>query len=177
MTTTTIVFLLIGSCALLLTVASFIFGEFHDLSAHFGASAEHELGFGRVVNSGALVGLVGGFGFVGAFVSSQGVEIVPSSLWGVAGGLVLGLLFGFVYATLRKETATSSYSANELLGLEGVVTHGAVAGSPGEVSLSVKGMQGWRTAFAPEGDLKSGEVVRVTGVVGSAVYVTPKEKR
>lgn len=181
------VYLGIGLFALFLALLSFVVGEvtdfLHDVTSpvtdfvgeHFLSDHDHELGFSKFVNTGAVLGFLAGFGFIAAFAMAQyGVSSSLAALWGILGGVILGGILGGIWITLSRAEGTLSYGKHELVGMEGVVTERIFPGGQGQVICVVKGMKVWHIARAEKGDeLEVGTPVKVTRVVGDFLYVVP----
>ncbi len=182
-----ILFFAIGMLGLILALISFIFGEFLHSDHVDGVGdwlgdhlpffdSDHQIEFSRVLNTGAFLGALSGFGFVAAFVMAQfDRSALESAGWGVLGGVVLGGMIGFSWYFLRKSEGTAGYDIGDLAGLDGVVEEKIYANSLGKVKCTVKGTPVWYAARSVDGaEVEKGTPVRVEKVVGNTLYVARK---
>jgi len=119
-----------------------------------------------IISGASLGGLLCGIGFGGIIGQTQG--------WGVGASVMLGFLIGIIIAAIaialyrwmkRSETPESAYKLDNVIGTRGIVTAGAGTGQRGLVQVSYLGSP--RTiAFVSQSDLKTGEAVFVTDLLG-----------
>lgn len=196
-----ILFFAIGCLGLFFALISFIFGEFlhtdhidsfigdhlpfghdvdvggHDMGVGHDIDASHHVGFSKILNTGAFLGALSGFGFVAALVMSYyDQSAMISSLWGLLGGFVLGGLMGGFWLLLRKSEGTVGYDVNSLIGRDAMVEDRIYPNGYGKVKLVAEGIPTWYSARASDGkEIDRGSSVKVEKVVGSTLYVTKKE--
>lgn len=181
--TATMIFFIIGCFALVLAFVSFVFGTltevfdgmFDWIGDHLPIDHDHDIGFSKFTNAGAVLGFVAGFGFTGAFAMAQyDVSPLAGSLLGILGGIILGGFMGAIWAGLKKSEGTTSYISEELVGQKGVVDERIPAHSRGRVECLINNSRAWRTAQSENGeDIPKGTTVRVTRVIGETLYVIP----
>ena len=180
----------IGAFAFFFVVLSFLIGEvgdfFHDIASpatdwmgdHLPFGGDHAVEFPRILNTGSMLGFIGGFGFGAALaMSTMNVNAIAGAGFGILGGIALGTSLGFIYLGLRSAHATSSYTESELKGMIGQVTEKVYAGSVGQVSCVVHDVRVWRTARSVDDkEIAIGTPVRVERVVGNILYVVSENQ-
>ncbi len=182
-----ILFFVIGMIGLVMALISFIFGELlHSdhidgvgdwLGQHLPFfDSDHQIEFSRILNTGAFLGALSGFGFVAAFVMAQfDRSALESAGWGALGGVLLGSMIGASWYFLRKSEGTAGYDVGDLVGRDGVVEEKVYAGSVGKVKCTVKGTPVWYAARTEDGsEVEKGATVKVEKVVGNTLYVVKK---
>ena len=193
-----ILYFVIGMLGLFLALLSFIFGEFlhtdhidsvggwvgdhmpfgHDIGGHdMDIGGAHHFEFSKVLNTGAFLGALSGFGFVAAFVMAEfNRSALESAGWGILGGLVLGGMIGGSWYLLRKSEGTAGYDVKDLVGLEAVVEERIFRNSLGKVKCTVKDTPVWYAARSVDGsEVEKGTPVLVEKVVGNTLYVVTKK--
>lgn len=183
-----ILFFVIGMIGLVLALISFIFGEFFHSDHVDGVGdwlgdhlpffdSDHQIEFSRILNTGAFLGALSGFGFVAAFVMAQfDRSALESAGWGALGGLALGAMIGTSWYFLRKSEGSVGYDVQELAGVDGVVEEKIYANSLGKVKCTIKGTPVWYPARSVDGsEIEKGTTVVVDKVVGSTLYVSPRK--
>ncbi len=194
-----ILYFVIGMIGLVFALISFVFGEFlhsdhidsvggwigdhlpfgHDIGGHdLDVGGTHHFEFSKVLNTGAFLGAISGFGFVAAFVMAQFDRSAGEAAgWGALGGLLLGGMIGGSWALLRKSEGSVGYDVKELVGTDAVVEEKIFAGSVGKVKCSIKGTSVWYSARSvDEGEIAKGATVRVEKVVGNTLYVAGRKQ-
>ncbi len=182
-----ILYFVIGMIGLVMALISFIFGEFLHSDHMDGAGdwlghhlpffdADHQIEFSKMLNTGAFLGAISGFGFVAAFVMAQfDRSALESAGWGALGGLLLGGMIGGSWALLRRSEGTAGYDVKDLVGAEGMVEERIYRNSMGKVKCTIKGTPVWYGARSVDGrEVEKGATVRVEKVVGSTLYVVSK---
>lgn len=183
-----ILYFVIGIIGLVLALISFVFGEFFHSDHVDGVGdwlgdhlpffdSDHQIEFSRILNTGAFLGALSGFGFVAAFVMAQfDKSALESAGWGALGGLALGAMIGTSWYFLRKSEGTVGYDVGDLVGVEGVVEERIFRNSVGKVKCAVKGTPVWYAARSVDGaEVEKGTTVRVEKVVGNTLYVVTRK--
>jgi hypothetical protein len=131
------VFLIAAAAGFLFLLASFFLGDLFEQigwDVDLGTDGGHGMGWfdSRVLS--IFVMAFGGFGAIGMLLGLGGV---PSSLFGLAGGLALGTVVLWFGRLLYKQQASSSVSAYQLIGRLADVTVGIPPGGVGQIMCRV----------------------------------------
>ena len=98
------------------------------------------LDFGPEWLSGTAVGAgLAAFGLVGGLAASTGASTLVAGGAGVAGGLSLGLIGGWLTKSLSRGEGGAVFSPENYIGATGTVVTSIGGGAIGEVSIPVKG--------------------------------------
>ncbi|MBI4311540.1 MAG: hypothetical protein HY681_07135 [Chloroflexi bacterium] len=186
-TTAMWVYTAIGGTALLFVLISLIIGEIGDfvddalspattwLEGHL--PIDHTVEFPRILNAGALLGFVSGFGFTAALaMGAAGISATSAGGIGVVGGALLGALLGVVYRGFAKSTATTALRTADLLGQAGEVTADILPGQIGEVTIKTSnGMRVWYPARGVDDTaLSRSQLVEIVDSSGRTLVVKRK---
>lgn len=169
-------FLLIGAAGFLFLVLSFFFS---DLFEHFGAEAaslDHvdvgTDGIG-VLDSRVISIFVTALGCVGAVGVQLGLSPVASGWLGVLSGVLLGAIVFYFGKLLAQQQASSSVSAQQLLGRLAEVTVTIQPGTVGRISCRIGEERVEKLARSRgETEIKFGTTVRIEELAGEAVIVS-----
>lgn len=168
-----VVFLVITGIGFIFLLVSLVVGDLFDSfgvdSAVDGGADGHALLDSRVIS--VFVAAFGGFGAIGI---QMGLGIVPSSLLGLAGGLVFGGLISLFGRFLYKQQSSSSVGMAQMIGRTAQVIVSITPGSVGQVSCRVGEERIERLARAKDNqEIKAGSMVRVDEIAGDSVIVSP----
>lgn len=166
------VFLIIAAVGFVFLLASLVMGDLFD---HLGVdggfdSSPDGVGFldSRVIS--VFVMSFGGFGAIG---TQSGLGIVASSFLGLAGGAVLGGLVSLFGRFLYRQQASSSVSANQLVGRTAQVTVAIQSGSVGQITCRVGEERVEKLARTRNHEeIKAGAIVRIEEIAGDSVIVS-----
>lgn len=150
-------FLIIGGVGIVLLLISLIVGDVLDGAFEFG---------GDLFSGAALAGFLGAFGFVGA-LTLGGTDSTPIAIGvGIASGLVIGALVGWVSLRLKRGGDESNVRTTELTGRSGTVIIAIPEEGYGEVSVVASGHITKLNARASE-PISAGTPVTVTAVLSA----------
>ena len=167
------VFLAIAALGFVFLLLSMVVGDIFD-SFGFdtgldGGADGHGLLDSRVIS--VFVTSFGGFGAIGI---QMGLGIVPSSLVGLAGGIVLGGLVSLFARFLYKQQSSSSIGTSQMIGRTAQVIVSIGPGSLGQVSCRIGEERIEKLARSKDNrEIKAGAMVRVDEIAGDSVIVSP----
>ena len=166
----TVVFVMIALLAAGILVVSFLIGEVFDVASDIGDFDDPSAG---LLNIQTVSAFLAGFGATGWLLS--GYFDVPS-LVAAGGGLVGGLPMGGVVIWMtkmfQKQEVSTTFTLEELVGVDAIVTLAVPATGAGRVQYSRAG--GTHTAVARSASglpIREGEIVVIRRVVGGTVLV------
>ncbi len=168
------VFLLITAVGFLFLLASFLLGDLFEIFGHDASSMAHEMGLldTRVIS--IFVTAFGGFGALGVMLS---FGVVFSSLFGLVGGLALGAAVFFFGRTLSQQQATSSVSAQSLIGRVAEVIVTIQPNNVGKISCRIGGERLEKLARSRDNtEIKSGTLVVIEAVAEEYLIVNFDEE-
>lgn len=177
------VFLGIAALGLLFLATTLIFGEFFEHEADFGhdVDTDHEVGghehagpsflSTRVIS--VFVTAFGGFGAIGIYA---GFGVLPSSLFGLIGGVALGWVVYVFARFLYSQQASSDITLRDLLGQTAKVTVAIPRGGFGQVRCVIGESQIEKIARSDDGsEISFNTLVRIEDVQADAVVVRKVE--
>ena len=170
-----IVFLCIAAVGFVFLLISLVVGDIFD-SFGFetgldGGADGHGHG---LLDSRVLSVFVTAFGGFGAIGIQMGLSIVPSSLLGLGGGIILGGVVSLFGRFLYKQQSSSSITTAQLVGRPAQVVVAIAPGSIGQVSCRVGEERIEKLARARDNlEIKAGATVRVEEVAGDSLIVSP----
>jgi membrane protein implicated in regulation of membrane protease activity len=161
------VFLSLAGIGLLFLLVSAFAGD------HIEVHPEVEVGGGHMGVRAVAVFLTA-FGTVGAIAKWYEMGNLASSLWGIAAGVLLSVIYVLTMGLVRSQEADSLIQDAELIGCTGRISVAIAAGSLGEVSCNLKGQTTRRMVRTASGAaLAEGTMVRVKEVQGDVLIVEP----
>lgn len=156
-------------------VISLIFGEIGDLFGglefEFDSGADSPIGFGCM----ALSGFLAGFGAVGLGSYLAGSNVLISTVAGTAFGYLIGRLITGMINFLRRQESTTVKPLTELIGQEGRITINTASGKLSEAMFDVGEILRYPVKEQNDAKLTRGDMVVVTDISGSYLYVKKKE--
>jgi hypothetical protein len=166
------VFLILAAVGFVFLLVSLALGDLFDyFNADLGFDGSPEgPGFldSRVISVFLLA-----FGGCGALGTQAGLSVVTSSLWGVAGGAVLGGAVSLFGRFLYSQQASSVVSSHQLVGRTAQVTVGIQAGSVGQVLCRVGEERVEKLARSRHNEpIREGTLVRIEEIAGDSVIVS-----
>lgn len=170
------IFLAIGGAGFLFLLVSFVIGDIFDaLGFHFGADLDSGHDFG-VFDSRVVSVFLTAFGGFGAIGTSIGYGAAGSSLLGLLGGIAFGAIVFFFGKFLYSQQATSSVTAEDLIGRTAQVVVGIKPNQLGQISCRVGEERIEKLARAlGAAEIKAGEIVRIDSISSDAVMVSVDE--
>lgn len=113
-----------------------------------------------------------GFGAAGLVAQSFGYDAFRASGFGIAGGIVLGILGFLFFRMLKRSQGNSMAYPQKLAGRKGTVTLAIPEGGAGEISMSNEfGTRISMMARSQEGSIAEGSAIEVVTVTGSSATV------
>jgi hypothetical protein len=168
------IFLILTAAGFIFLLASLLLGDLFD---HLGLgvlSADTGTDSVGLLDSRVISIFLTAFGAFGAIGMSAGIGVVFSSLFGLAGGIVLGGLAFYFGRLLYHQQASSSISARELVGRLAEVTVTIQRGSVGQISCRIGEERVEKLARVRDDIvIKPGSVVLIEEVSDDAVIVSP----
>ncbi|MGE3857327.1 MAG: NfeD family protein [Dehalococcoidia bacterium] len=172
----TTIFMVLALVGLALLVGSYVLGGAMDAAGDLGADIGGGDLAGDVVNLHTLSAFLTGFGSLGWLLSGYwGVPPILSALGGLAGGVPMAGLVIWIGTMLQRQSGSSNFSLEDLVGTEAVVTLRMAPGSVGYVEYA-RGGGTYRAIARPAHgeEIPIGTLVTVTRVVGNELLVTPR---
>ncbi len=112
------------------------------------------------------------FGTIGAIARWYGKSTIVCSMWGLASGIVLSLVYVLIMSLVKSQEASSLVDEADLVGCTGRLTVGIPAGGLGEVSCTSKSQTVRRLVRAAHGgEVPEGTIVRIKDVQGDVLIV------
>src|SRR2546425_392887 len=154
----------------------------HEVDHEIDHDADHDHGGGHGGSGNlsffsfrVLMMFTVGFGCAGYFGARGDLGVTGSSLVGVGGGFVFGLLTWLLMNYLYKHQGSSAVNIHRLIGTEGLVTIPIDPDGTGEIACTVDGSQVWISARTRHPlKLPVNTRVKITStLVGSTVLVAP----
>jgi len=180
-------FLICGGLGIILTLISVFsgFGDHdfnvdhdfdHEISGDHDTDAHHDSGPG-LFSFRTIVCFLAAFGSVGAICTFYNIPPFLSSIFGFAGGAVIGLLAWWLMKQAYKQQASSLVTDDDIINLPALVTTAIPAGgNVGEISVEVKGQRKYYAAKTADGAaVPQGTTVIIKEVFSSALLVEPKK--
>jgi membrane protein implicated in regulation of membrane protease activity len=167
-------FLLIAGVGFLFLLVSLAVG---DLFEYFeGAHSFDGAGDIAVLDSRVLSVFITAFGGFGAIGVQFGLGAIGSSLLGLGGGVIFGGLIAMFAKFLTDQQASSSVSANQLVGRTAQVTVTIKPDQIGQISVRFGEERIEKLARAKDGtEIKTGAIVRIESIAGDSVIVSAEE--
>lgn len=166
-----IIFLAIGGIGFLFLLISFLVG---DLFEAIGFDLDGSLSgddFGLLDSRVISIFLVafGGFGAIGAFWQ---LGALPSSLFGLFGGIIFGAIVYYFCKLLYNQQSTSSVSSEDLIGRTAQVTVAILPNQIGQITFIIGEERVEKLArSADNSPLEVGTIVKVDSFAGDSVLV------
>jgi membrane protein implicated in regulation of membrane protease activity len=175
-----IVFITIAIIGFVLLVLALILGEIFegdgDGDADDGAGVEDSQGGPSIFSFRFIACFITGFGGGGSIGTYYDLGYVVSSLIGVGSAVILAGILYLIVRMLYKRQSSSNVSTQDLTGKDAIVSIAIPANGVGEVSITAKGRMLSQRARTEDGsELKAGNAVTVTQVVGDKVIVAAKK--
>lgn len=118
-----------------------------------------------------------GFGAGGFFAARTGLDVLISSIWGIAVGIVMASLGYFMMNYLYKHQGSSVIKVESAIGLLAVVDTAIAPGKFGEVHCTVGGRVEYFQACSTSGTLiPASTLVLVTKTIGNMLVVEKEER-
>jgi hypothetical protein len=166
------VFLIIAALGFIFLLVSLVLGDIFD-SFGFDTGVDGALDGHGLLDSRVISVFVTAFGGFGAIGIQMGLDIVPSSLIGLAGGIVLGGLVSLFARFLYKQQSSSSVGTAQMVGRTAQVIVSIAPGSLGQVSCRVGEERIEKLARSKDNvEIKAGAIVRVEEIAGDSVIVS-----
>ena len=168
------IFLIIGAIGMLFLLISLIVGDiFEALHIDFGLDASHDFG---VFDSRVIAVFLTAFGGFGAIGVQLGLGAIGSTLAGLGGGVIFGGLIALFAKFLTNQQASSSVSADQLVGRAAQVTVAIKPDQIGQITVRVGEERVEKLARAKNGtEIKTGAIVRIESIAGDSVLVSAEE--
>ncbi len=167
-------FLLIGGVGFLFLIASLVLG---DLFEYFESGHSFDgAGDIAVLDSRVLSVFITAFGGFGAIGVQLGFGAIGSTIAGLGGGVVFGGLIALFAKFLTNQQASSSVTANQLVGRTAQVTVTIKPDQLGQITVRVGEERVEKLARAINGaEIKIGSIVRIDSIAGDSVLVRAEE--
>lgn len=165
-------FLIIAAAGFVFLLLSFLIGDLFD---HLGTDlvTDHSTDGIGLLDSRIISIFLTAFGACGAIGIQTGFGAVIASLFGLAGGLVLGGLAFYFGRLLYRQQASSSVSARQLIGRTAEVIVSIHPGSVGQISCRIGGERIEKLArSADNSEIKAGSIVLIEEFTSDAVIVS-----
>ena len=171
MTGLTTIFLAIGGIGFLFLLISLIVGDlFEMIGFDFDSNLDgHDFGLfdSRVIS--VFLTAFGGFGAIGTI---WGLGAIPSSIFGLFGGIIFGAIVFYFGKLLYSQQATSSVSLEDLIGRSAQVTVTIMPDQIGQVMFIVGEERIEKLARSVDNtEIKIGTTVRIDSFAGDSVLV------
>lgn len=155
-------------------VLSVIFGHDFDADVDLDVDVDTDVGGGPSVFSLKIISLLmvgfGGAGFA-ARVSSE-ASMFMSSMYGIGGALVMGIIGYLILRIFYASQASSTISRNDLIGQKADLIDAIPEGGQGQVACLVRGREITFLARSEDGNaIAKGVPVRIVRKVGNSVIV------
>lgn len=165
----------IGGAALLAIL--FLLGEVFGFGDHDAdTDVDHDGGHEEYsfLNVRTVLGFICGLGATGWILTGYfSVSPVISSFVGVLGGFALAVPLSLIYRFLRSQSASSTFSTEELIDTLATVTLGIPANGVGRVQYEKRNSTYSAIARSQNSvGIPEGTVVRVARVIGEELYVS-----
>src|SRR3989338_820014 len=180
----TIIFAVMAVFGVIVLVLSFLLGEVFDLLHHdvdINVGGHDVVDFGNggdspgpsLLNTQAILAFVTGFGAAGWILSGYfGFSPLASSGAGLAGGLLMGVPIAYLSRFMQKQSASSSFSTDELIDRQALVVLSIPESGMGRVQYEIKGSTVTAIARSKTGPVSEGSVVKIDQVIGNELYVS-----
>ena len=167
-------FLLIGGVGFLFLIVSLVFG---DLFEYFESGHSFDgAGDIAVLDSRVLSVFITAFGGFGAIGVQLGLGAIGSTLAGLGGGVIFGGLIAMFAKFLNNQQASSSVSADQLVGRAAQVTVAIKPDQIGQITVRFGEERVEKLARAKNGaEIKTGAIVRIESIAGDSVIVSTEE--
>jgi len=179
------VFLGLAAIGFLFLAISLIFGELFEHGADFDHNVDmdtdhevggHEHGGPSFLSTRVLSVFVTAFGGFGAISIYVGLGVLPSSLFGLMGGLGLGWVVYVFARFLYSQQASSDITISDLLGQTANVTVAIPRGGFGQVRCVLGESQIEKIAHSQDGsEIPFNTLVRIEGIQADSVVVRKVE--
>lgn len=170
-----LVFVSIAFGGFLVLMMSLLLGGDHDVDADgdFDTDADGDMGGGHHwLSLKVLSAFATAFGASGAIARAYDVSVPWSMAIGLAAGFIIASIADFIIMLFFKQQASSSFSIQNLNGLEGIVTLTIQPNQYGEVSVHYQGNNITRRAKCsnpnesiPQGDAVIVEIADISGFI------------
>jgi len=168
------IFLILTGAGFIFLLASLLLGDLFDQLGLGVLSTDAGTDSVGLLDSRVISIFLTAFGAFGAISVSVGFGVAVSSLFGLAGGFVLGGLAFYFGRLLYHQQASSSISARQLVGRLAEVTVTIQPGGVGQISCRVGEERVEKLARSTGGIvIKPGAIVLIEEVSGDAVIVSP----
>ncbi len=167
------VFLAIAAIGFVFLLVSLVLGDVFD---NFGVDASPDGGANghAFLDSRVISVFVTSFGGFGAIGIQMGLGIVPSSVLGLVGGVVLGGVVSLFGRFLHKQQSSSSVSTAQLIGRTAQVIVSITPGTLGQVSCRIGEERVEKLARSKDNqEIKAGAIVLVEEIAGDSLIVSP----
>jgi membrane protein implicated in regulation of membrane protease activity len=156
--------------AFLLMISALLGGD-HEIQVDVHGDIDHpdiDAGQGwhfRVLNLKVMAAFVTGFGASGALASLSGASPFITWACAIGGGLIMAVIANVIINFFYKQQSSSSYSDEDLMEKEGIVTLEIMKDKIGEVQIKLGGINVNRSARSEDGNLiEHGAKVKVINV-------------
>ncbi|MEK7724154.1 MAG: hypothetical protein AAB336_07400 [Acidobacteriota bacterium] len=165
------IFLVIGGIGFLFLLISLLIGDLFDMvGVEVDSNLDgHDFGLldSRVVS--VFLTAFGGFGAIGTI---WGFGAMPSSGFGVLGGIAFGAVVYYFGKLLHSQQVTSSVSIEDLIGRTAQVTVTIMPNQLGQVTFTVGEERVEKLARSADNtELKIGTIVKIDAFAGDSVLV------
>ncbi|MGE3960500.1 MAG: hypothetical protein AB7F65_02310 [Dehalococcoidia bacterium] len=166
----TIVFALIALLAAVILVVTYLVGEVFDVASDIGNFEDPSAG---LLNVQTVSAFLAGFGATGWLLAGYfDVPSLAAAGGGIAGGLPMGGVVFWMTRQFVKNEVSTSFTLDDLVGVEAIVTLAVPASGAGRVQFSRAGGTHTAVARSASGEpIREGQVVVVRRVVGGTLLV------
>ncbi len=166
----TLVFVLIALLAAAILIVSFLVGEVFDVASDLADFDDPGAG---LLNVQTVSAFLAGFGATGWLLSGYfDVPSLVAAAGGIVGGLPMGGVVVWMTKTFQKNEISTSFTLEDLVGADAVVTLAVPAGGTGRVRYSRAGGTHTAVARSASGEaIREGEIVVIQRIVGGTVFV------
>ena len=167
------VFLAIAAIGFIFLIVSLVLGDIFD-SFGFETGLDGGVDGHGFLDSRVISVFITSFGGFGAIGIQMGLGIVPSSLIGLAGGVLLGALVSLFARFLYKQQSSSSIGTAQLIGRTAQVIVSIAPGNLGQISCRIGEERIEKLARSKDNrEIRAGALVRVDEIAGDSVIVSP----
>lgn len=167
-------FLLITAAGFLFLLASFLLGDLFEMFSHDPGGNAHEMG---IFDTRVISIFVTAFGGGGAIATLLGLGVVSSSLLGLIAGVLLGAAVFFFGRLLHGQQASSSVSAQHLIGRVAEVIVTILPNNVGKISCKLGEERIEKLARSRNNtEIRHGALVIIEAVADDVVIVSYDEE-
>lgn len=144
----------------------------HDVGGHDVGGHDVGAGTPSPLSTRVMMAFLTMFGVVGAAAKGQGASHLRATIYGLIGGLIVGLITWLMFLVFWKAQANSIVRPDDMVGATGEVKTGIPEGGVGQVCVMARGQRSYCTARAHDGHaIPEGAIVKVVACAGNDVTV------